>query len=235
MVYCEQDREVLAAHALGALEEAERVSVEQHVASCERCQAELEELEEVRMALDGLPPEAWLDGPPADADLLLQRTLRTARGERAGRRFSQRVIGAAAAAVLAVVAIGGGALVGRSTTTQQTAQPAVSSTAPTPPSGTRVASFADPATGARLTVRVEPAAGWVRVSAAVAGIPAGQRCRLVVVAKDGRREIAGSWLVSAKGAREGTTLDGSALIAPADVAAVQVENFDGQRFVSVSV
>jgi hypothetical protein len=75
----------------------------------------------------------------------------------------------------------------------------------------------------------------VRVNAAVTGIPAGSRCRLWVVARDGRREPAGSWLVSTKSAREGTSLDGSALVAPADVAAVEVGSVGGRRFVSVSL
>lgn len=235
MAFCDQDKAVLAAHALGALDEAEALTVERHVASCEWCQAELGELDEVRTALDTLPPEAWLEGPPDGADLLLQRTLRAARAERAGRQLSRRLVGAVAAAVLAVVAIGGGVLLGRGTAPQTVVQAEPGSTAPTPPPGTRTGSATDPATGVRLTVRVEPAAGWVRVSAAVTGIPAGQRCRIVVVGKDGQREIAGSWLVSEKGAKEGTTLNGSALVAPDNVASVQVENFDSQRFVSVSV
>jgi Putative zinc-finger len=235
VIFCEQDKAVLAAHALGALDEAEALAVEQHVASCERCQAELGELDEVRTALDGLPPEAWLDGPPEDADLLLQRTLRAARNERAGRQLSRRLVGAVAAAALAAVALGGGVLLGRGTTTSPGAQPTAGSTLTTPPPGTRLASAADPKTGARLTVRVEPAAGWIRVNAAVAGIPAMQKCRLVVVGKDGQEREAGSWLVSEKGARDGTTLSGAALIAPENVASIKVENFDGQQFVTVSV
>jgi hypothetical protein len=108
-------------------------------------------------------------------------------------------------------------------------------TASPPPAGTRVASVQDRRTGARATVKVEPAAGWVRVEAAVSGIPAGERCRLWVVARDGARLLAGSWLVSDKGAREGTTLDGAALVEPTRVAAIVVDNFAGERFVRVPV
>ncbi|WP_337523391.1 hypothetical protein [Streptomyces sp. SS] len=89
-----------------------------------------------------------------------------------------------------------------------------------------------------MTVRVTPAAGWVRVRAAVTGLPEGERCTLVVVGRDGSRTTAGSWVVGA-GAREGegkgAALDGSAAVAPADVAAVVVENESGKRFVSVPV
>ena len=115
------------------------------------------------------------------------------------------------------------------------ALPGPTSTAATPPAGTKVATFADPNTGARMTVQVKPAAGWVRVNAGIGGIPQNEKCRLFVVAKDGHREEIGSWLVSKAGEADGTNLDGSALIAPDDVAAVEVENFDGKKFVSVKV
>jgi len=82
----------------------------------------------------------------------------------------------------------------------------------------------------RATVR--PAAGWVRVSATVTGVPAGEQCRLFVVARDGSREPAGSWLASSSGS---TTLDGAALMAPADVAAVQAETYAGQILVAVPI
>ncbi len=236
MTYCGQDSSTLAALALGALEDGELREVEEHVSGCDWCRAELDELDEVRAALDELPPEALLEGPPEGGELLLQRTLRAARAERTSRRLPRRLLGVAAAAAVAVLAVGGGVLLGRGTTPQPRDVPtAAGQTTATLPPGTRFASATDPASHAGITVRVEPAAGWVRVNAAVTGIPAGQRCRLVVIGKDGARELAGSWQVSAIGAREGTTLDGSALIAPTDVTAVRVENFDGHQFVTVNV
>lgn len=101
--------------------------------------------------------------------------------------------------------------------------------------GTRYAQATDPATGARLSVEVTPAAGWVRLSAQVAGIPAGEKCRLVVVGAGGERQTAGSWVVSAKAAQDGSDLDGFALVAPAGVTAVVVENFAGRQFVSAPI
>jgi anti-sigma factor RsiW len=231
VTYCGQESSVLAAHALGALDPDEAREVDRHLAGCERCRTEFAELAEVRAALDALPPEALLDGPPEDGELLLRRTLRAARIERGATGLPAR-LSMVAAAVLAVVAVGAGVLVGRGTAPQPLAVPSAATVAPP---GTEIASATDPASGARLTVRVEPAAGWVRVHAAVTGIPAGQRCRLVVVGRDGTREVAGSWLVSPTAARDGTTLEGSALVAPAQVAAVLVENVDGHRFVTVNI
>jgi hypothetical protein len=82
---------------------------------------------------------------------------------------------------------------------------------------------------------VVPAAGWVRVNATVGGIPAGERCRLEVVDRHGTAVLAGSWLVSGAGAADGTTLNGSALVDPAQVAAVRVVNTAGKQYVTVPV
>ena len=93
---------------------------------------------------------------------------------------------------------------------------------------------ANPATGSTILVTVKPAAGWVRLTATVGGIPAGEQCRLVAVSTDGSTQIAGSWLVSAAGEETGTTIDGAALVAPDRLTAVRVENFDGREFVKAS-
>jgi RNA polymerase sigma-70 factor (ECF subfamily) len=81
-----------------------------------------------------------------------------------------------------------------------------------------------------MSVVVQPAAGWVRVRAAIDGVPAGEQCRLYVVARDGSREQAGSWVSAGA-----TVLDGAALIAPADVDSVQVETYAGLVLVVVDV
>jgi hypothetical protein len=80
-----------------------------------------------------------------------------------------------------------------------------------------------------------PAAGWIRLSATVGGVPAGAKCRLEVVGKDGKSVLAGSWLVSPQGEANGTTLSGSALIDPAQVASIRVVTTGGQQYVSVNV
>jgi RNA polymerase sigma-70 factor (ECF subfamily) len=86
------------------------------------------------------------------------------------------------------------------------------------------------APGVSMTATLTPAAGWVRLTTSVKGIPAGERCYIVVVARDGRREIAGSWLVSPGGWRDGVTLDGSALVPLDQVAEVVIQNEAGREF-----
>lgn len=219
----------LGVYLAGALGRSERWAVESHLASCRWCASELTELREVTAMLDGVPPEVLLDGPPEGGELLLKRTVRQVRREAGGR--GRRVAAAAAAVVLGAAGLGGGYLFGQETTQAVLAtQPSTSST-----EGVLTGRAVDDATGAQMSVAVVPAAGWVRLSATVSGIPKGERCRLVVVGANGVREAAGNWLVTEEGAQGGTTLDGSALVAPQDVRAVEVETTDGKRYVSVPV
>jgi RNA polymerase sigma-70 factor (ECF subfamily) len=46
----------------------------------------------------------------------------------------------------------------------------------------RTGAATDAQTGVAMRATVRPAAGWVRVSATVTGVPAGEQCRLFVVA-----------------------------------------------------
>jgi hypothetical protein len=84
-----------------------------------------------------------------------------------------------------------------------------------------------------MTVAMTAAPGWIRLHIKVDGVPAGKRCVLQVIPKSGPPIQAGSWLVGPNGAKQGTSLDGTALIAADDVASIDVITDDGQRVVSV--
>jgi Putative zinc-finger len=237
MIEMHRETEQLGAYVLGALDERETAELAAHIEGCPICRRELTELESVRDLLGDLPPEAMLDGPPEDGELLLQRTLWQVRRE--ARSYSRRrPLLAAAAAVLAAALLGVGILVGQrisAPVVQPTVAPTPSASTPTPVPGTRTATATDATTGATLDVTVIPAAGWVRVAVRAGGIPAGADCRLVVVADDGRRESAGTWRVSAAGERDGTPLAGFALVDPAEVEAVEVEDLNGRLFVRAPI
>jgi anti-sigma factor RsiW len=231
----EHDPGTLAAYTLNALEPDEQAALEDHLAGCEQCRRELSALRESASLLGEMPPEALLDGPPEDAGLLLQRTVRQVRAESERAWLHRRVaIGVAAVLMVVVGAVGGVVVTGQEDSRLASPTPTAQPTVEPLPEGTRVGSHVDPRSGARMTARVVPADGWVRINAAVNGVPQGQRCRLWVVTADGTRRLAGSWLVSAEGATEGTSLDGTALVDPADVSAVEVDNVDGDHFVSVT-
>ncbi|MCU1665707.1 MAG: anti-sigma factor [Pseudonocardia sp.] len=221
--YRPHDPEEMGAHILGLLDAERARAVEEHLAVCPACRREWEELREMTDLLGEVPPEVFLEGPP-DGDLVLQRTLRQIRSETGARRRRSR-LGLAAAAVIGVgVVLGGGIAVGR------TAAPDVVVAAPAPaPADARVLTGTGP-DGVVMTARLTPATGWVRLSATVQGIPAGERCRIIVVSRDGSRTVAGSWLVPQAGWREPVTLDGSAIVPPDQVASVVVENEAGRQF-----
>ncbi|WP_250009188.1 anti-sigma factor [Actinoplanes sp. M2I2] len=231
------DHADIAGYLLDTLTPEQRRETEDHLAGCAECRTEVESLREWSAKLQAVPEPMLLEGPPDGGDLLLQRTLRQVRTESSSQRHRRTGLVSAAAAVLVAAAIGGGILAGRTTAPETPlAQPTpTASVEPTTVPGTRTATTVDPATGTRMTVAVAPAAGWVRVNAAVSGIPAGERCVLEVVAKDGYVAQAGSWLVSAAGEVGGTSLNGSALIAPEDVRSVRVVNTSGKQFASVDV
>ncbi|WP_423832705.1 zf-HC2 domain-containing protein [Streptomyces manipurensis] len=237
------EEELLGPYVLGVLDAEEARRVEEHMGGCVRCREEVAALREMEAALGEVPEEAFLDGPPQGGDLMLQRTLRQMRGERTGaQRRRAGLTGLAVAASLAAVFWAGTQLgSGDQGAVALPVPPAPTASADPspPPKGTRNLSATDPSTGARLTVQMTPATEWVRLRAAVTGVPPGERCRLVVVAKDGKRTTAGSWVVGGqtpeKGEGKGAALDGSAAVDPADVKAVLVENESGKTFVSVPV
>jgi anti-sigma factor RsiW len=212
----------LGALALGLLPPEQAAAARRHVDACAMCRREYEELREMTGVLGELPPEAFLDGPP-DGDLVLQRTLRQIRTETAARG-RRRLLGVVAAAAVVVAAVaGGGVAIGRASV------PLV------PPPGSAVGALVLTGTGADgVTMRTTlgPTGGWVRLTASVTGIPAGKRCRILVVARNGSQEIAGSWVVSGT---PGGSVDGSAAVALPDVAAVVVQDETGHEFVRATV
>ena len=214
----------LGALALGVLDPDRTRAVEAHLASCASCRRDLEDLIAVTDLLGEVPPEALLDGPP-DSDLVLRRTLRQMHSETTARRRRRRLPRLVAAAAAVVALLAGGVAIGRATTPEP-----VVVTAAGPQAGAVVLQ-GEGVPGVSMTAVVSPAAGWVRVSTNVRGIRAGERCEVVVLTRSGRGEVAASWLTSARGEREGTQVDGAAIVAPDDVAGVAVRSESGEEFV----
>lgn len=226
------DHSSLGAYALGVLTPREATEVEAHLRGCPEGRREVADLVHLRTALDTVPPEAFIDGPPPGGDLLLQRTLRRVRTEEGQQPAARASVGRPSmgrrlAAVAAAVVIAGGAFAGG---TMFSGGPEV----PDPTVGV-AAEATDKNSGAKMNVRVEPLAGWVKVHAKVSGIKQGEQCRLIVTTKSNKQESAGSWLVTEKGEDQGTSLDGPALVDPKDVQSVDVVTFDGRKLVSVPV
>lgn len=226
---------------VGDLTDAQEVIARTHIAQCGSCRAHIDSLQAVEDMLRQIPPEALLEGPPPGSDLLLQRTLRQTRPpnrviRNLPRRNSLLTISAAAAVLTLVAGVSAGIGYSMNDSSRSTpppqAAPVITSSPAAEVPGIRSASTVNATTGTRLTASVEPAAGFVRVYAAVTGIPEGERCRLIVEGADGTRETAGSWVISEKGAREGATISGNAIIDMQNVSSVVIENAKGQVFAS---
>jgi anti-sigma factor RsiW len=224
----------MAGYLMEMLTPEEKERADEHLTGCTECRDEIESLQEWSSALRDIPEEMLLDGPPDDADLLLQRTLRSVRQESSGSRLRRLTVVTTAAAAVVAVAIGGGVVLGRGTAPGTTAQTLPSTQSSVVP-GTKVVSATNTATGASIDATVTPATGWVRLSATVGGVPAGEECKMEVVAKDGHAVLAGSWLVSPAGEANGTTLNGSALVDPDQVSEIRVSSYDGEQYVTVKI
>jgi hypothetical protein len=230
----EHDRTQLGAYALGALEPGEAAAVDEHLATCEECRAELAELNELTDFLGEVPPEAFLEGPPEGGDLLLQRTLREIRELEAEpplpvpakRRSRSRWLLVAAALVAVAGALGGGVAIGRSTAPQASSEPAA---------GYKEVTTTDAVTGATMATTVEPRTGWSWVQVQVKGLKAGDQCLLVVTDRTGKSWTAGSWVVSEKAAKNGSTFGGGVLIPLDQVGSVEIRTIQGQRVVKAAI
>ncbi len=236
----EHDNSQLGAYVLGALEPDEIREVDEHLAGCPECRQELAELEEMKEFLGEVPPEAFLDGPPADGDLLLQRTLREVRATAAaeapaapaavggGGRKPGRWLAMAAAVVLIAGALVGGVLIGRQSVD-------TTPVAETPPAGSRQVTATDAQTGAKMATTVEPRVGWSWINVNITGLQAGAECEMLVTDKAGKTFVAGSWVVSEKAAREGSRFGGGVLLPIDQVKSVEIRTVQGEHVVTTPV
>jgi anti-sigma factor RsiW len=190
MTSCNEIRISLGALAVSALDPDEELRVREHVATCERCAAELAELSGTVELLALAKP---LDLPAAvQPDQHVLAGLLAAVGEERRRARRRRIaLGLAAAAVGAVVAGTGALLIADD-------EPAPAAVAETPTAEVR-------ASDGPVVLEVELfARGWgTAVHGAIAGVPPGETCSLVAVGVDGRREVAATWTVPAAGYANG--------------------------------
>ena len=156
-----------------------------------------------------LPPEAALDGRPEGAELLLQRTLRTVRAEKARASRWRGGIAAVVTATLIAATLAGGMYVGQQL-------------------GDNQVLVASTVNGPSMSVNVVETDGGVRLVATVEGVPRGEKCWLVVKDRDGQAFVAGSWLASES---HSVTLAGAAMVDLANLRSVSVVTADKRELV----
>lgn len=95
----------LGGYVLGALEPAERADFEEHLAGCERCQAEVAELRGLPELLEQAAPP--VEVPPSLRERTFAAVERAAAQQRRRRRWRLALTAAAACLVLVVAFVGG--------------------------------------------------------------------------------------------------------------------------------
>jgi hypothetical protein len=245
------DAVTLGCYALGVLDAHESLGVEQHLRGCPSCRAQVADFHRIRMVLDEIPREAFLHeleleaDLPKPSDLVLQRTLRQIRNEsvipqprvadqrpRASPRAVEEELPEpqhakprrwpgylAAAAVAAVVAFGGAAVL------MQNQGP-----------GTSVASTrtgeATATGGIRMVAEIAPSSqDRYLVTANIDGLPAAQKCKLIVIGTDGTKTEAFAWITTEKQKVEGSKVRGMVSVPPDKVQSISIENAEGKAFV----
>ncbi len=182
---CEEVRESAAVALLMRTEQD--ADVTEHLAGCDLCRAELARLAPLPGLLGMLEADDLAAADPAGTQLL-DRLLAAATRER--HRLRTRVLAVAAAFIL-VLAVPLAVLVAKSLGGSTPTQVPVA------------AAFAwhatDPATGVSGQAEGFRSSWGSNLDVSIAGVPAGTRCTVVVVTKDGQQQTAATWVASYSG------------------------------------
>lgn len=248
------EHETVGAYALGILDDAEATAFEAHLATCEWCAQQLDELagmEPMLAALADLPGT----GTPALGESLSARpsprVVEKLVDEVAERRARKRrrnfyMVAAAGALIIsgpfvAVAASGGGDEGGGGSGTNQTLAANPAKEAFDKSSDKIMAT--DPGTRVTATVALEEKLWGTEIVTELKNVEGPQKCSLVAVGKNGERETVNSWSVPGEGyglpdaktdkARQPLYVQGGAAFAPNEIDHFQVMTFDGKLLVEV--
>ncbi|MGY1500411.1 anti-sigma factor family protein [Streptomyces sp. QTS52] len=207
------EHETVGAYALGILDDAEATAFEAHLAGCEWCAQQLDELAGMEPMLAALADLPGAQGSPAIGESLSARPspqLATRLvDEVAERRASKRRRSFYMVAAAAALIIGGPTAVfattGGDTTSQATPSPTVTTAKVT---GSAKDAFGlmhdrvsatDPNTKVTATVAMESKAWGVSAVLELGGVKGPLKCSLIAVGKDGSRETMSNWSVPTAG------------------------------------
>lgn len=205
-------RLALGAYVLGALEPAERAELAAHLEDCARCRAEVAEFAPLPGLLRRLTPdEARTSAEPVPVGPL-RGAVAVATRRRRVRRW--RLV-----AVAATVAVVGG--IGAAVVVEQD----------TGPAGETI-SATDPGTGVHASAILRQTASGTKIALTMQGVRAGEHCRLVTIARDGRRQVSGSWRAAYDG---DVVVDVATDLEPSQLARLQVTTLAGRPLVEIPV
>jgi anti-sigma factor RsiW len=228
---CAEWRADIGAYIVGALDAHEQARVRRHLAVCPGCRAEYDELVPVRawlsrLNLPGMRPESgWLaPAPPLAGPIPVTRCngaqvpparhppgrrlpggLRQLRPRTRRRLASAAVVALTAVAFIALLVISG----------------------PAAPSF----QAADSATGVSGRAQLHATPAGTEIYLTASGLPAGERCTLVAVARDGA-DIAGTWDATYDGSAR---ISGTSAFPPSQLTALRIQTNRGRLLLSIPV
>jgi hypothetical protein len=221
---CTDTRESLGVYVLGALSMEESETIRGHLETCSGCYAEYQDLA-VLTPLLGQVSEDALEADRPDPQMLdrLLSAMDSERPVRAPVRGapSGRVLAVAASVAMLVV---GGAVWSAGNSGPSGAKPDPAGQSQVLGDTVRAANAAN-GVEARVTFGGNPAGTWTRSKAA--GMPPGQRCKLVAVGVNGEREVASTWRTGGKGGE----ITGQVGLNPKAISHFEMATFDDETLV----
>jgi hypothetical protein len=227
----------LGAYLLGALDPEERSALEAHIATCPYCREDLltmaplpgllrhtpfEELEETAKAAESptppLPPRSRSTHPSSSGRGPEGVPVHALPGQR-HRRPRRRVLVSAGLALGAAAAVAGAWVYSGG-----------AHSSPSTPPAAAVWTAQNPATRVTASAALWPEAWGTQVDLKLGNLPSGITCRLVVHARDGRTETAGTW---GSGYSAQADVPASTSISPSDIQALDIVDGGGNVLVQV--
>ncbi|MCM1970771.1 MULTISPECIES: anti-sigma factor [Streptomyces] len=245
------EHETVGAYALGILDDAEATAFEMHLAGCEWCAQQLDELagmEPMLAALADLPGS----GTPAIGESLSAkpspRLVQNLVDEVAERRAMTRRRSFYLVAAAAALIIGGPVAAIATTDDSGGTSSQAGSTSPAKAAFTTMSEKVtgrDSSTKVTATVAMEAKQWGTHAVLELKNVTGPQKCSLIAVGKNGERETITSWSVPKWGygipnaqteqAKQPLYVHGGAAFTPEEIERFEVMTFDGQRLVEVAV
>ncbi|MBQ1092636.1 anti-sigma factor [Streptomyces sp. B93] len=254
------EHEAVGAYALGILDDAEATAFEAHLAGCEWCAQQLDELAGMEPMLAALADLPGTGSTPAlgeslsarPSPRLAERLVDEVAERRAAKRRKGFYLVAAAAALIvagpiAAVATtdGGGGGGGGTRSPGVEAGPTAGPAEEAFETMSDKLSATDPNTQVSATVGMEAKAWGTHTVLELKNVKGPQKCALIAVGKNGERETVTSWSVPDWGyglpdattdkAKKPLYVHGGAAFTPEEIDHFEVVTFDGERLVEVAV
>ena len=241
--------ETVGAYALGILDDAEATAFEGHLATCEWCGQQLDELAGMEPMLAALADLPASQGSPAIGESLAARPSsqlsvrlvdEVSESRAKKRRQSFYMVAAAAALIitgpLAVIAVNGGSDGSKTEAAPSSAAVAFENIADK-------VTATDASTKVTAVVAMEPKAWGTHAVLQLNNVAGPEKCSLIAVGKNGERETVSSWSVPEWGyglptaktdeAKAPLYVNGSAAFTPNEIDHFEVMTFDGKQLVEI--